>query len=77
MAKRKTAAAETAQPQSSSATEAPPPADAERPLHAPQRFRLPDEQKVVLVAPGPDSAKMRLLRSHRYKHYARQTIMCG
>jgi hypothetical protein len=67
MAKRKTADAETAQPQSKSATEAPPPADAERAADAPQRFRLPDEQKVVLVAPGPESAKLRLLRSHRYK----------
>jgi hypothetical protein len=40
---------------------------AERQPEGRERPRLSDEQKVVLVAPGPDSAKLRLLRSHRYK----------
>jgi hypothetical protein len=69
MAKRKSGAVEAIEPP---AQEAAPPAAvalaAERAPADRERPRLPDvsEQKQVLISPGPDGARLRLLRSRRY-----------
>ena len=86
MPKRKQAAAEavdltplqdttprTAEPATPAAPAAErPPQEQERP-----RYRDVREQKQVLISPDPDGAKLRLLRSRRYNHYAGRMIMCG
>jgi hypothetical protein len=72
MPKRKSAAAEAAQPLP--AEEAVPPVAASTAPAGPspeerKRPPFPDvsEQKEVLISPGPDGAKLRLLRSSKYK----------
>jgi hypothetical protein len=67
MPKRKPAAVEAVQPPAAEAAlppsipAEPVPVERERPP-----FSDPSEQKEVLISPGPDGARLRLLRSRRY-----------
>jgi hypothetical protein len=67
MAKRKTAAAQAIEP-TAVETAPPPAATTAAPPAERERAPFPDvtEQKQVLISPGPDGAKLRLLRSRKY-----------